>query len=78
MHNLEVLKAATYNSALTLRQPKFGLVHPGYLADPVVLDGNSAEKTAISNLPLVVRRERAWRARVGNPRAKPFGLIRRA
>ena len=43
MHNLEVLKAATYNSALTLRQPKLGLVHPGYLADLILVDGNPAE-----------------------------------
>ncbi|HSL23168.1 MAG TPA: amidohydrolase family protein [Vicinamibacterales bacterium] len=43
MHNLEVLKAATLNSALTLRQPKLGLVRPGYLADLVIVDGNPAE-----------------------------------
>jgi Amidohydrolase family len=43
MHNLEVLKAATYHSALTLRQPRLGLVHPGYLADLVIVDGNPAE-----------------------------------
>lgn len=43
MHNLEVLKAATYNSAITLRQPRLGLVHPGYLADLLVVDGNPAE-----------------------------------
>ena len=43
MHNLEVLKAATYNSAQTLRQAKLGLVRPGYLADLVLVDGNPAE-----------------------------------
>lgn len=42
MHALEVLKAATYNSAQTLRQPRLGLVRPGYLADLVVVDGNPA------------------------------------
>jgi len=42
MHNLEVLKAATYNSAETLRQPKLGLVRPGYLADLMIVDGNPA------------------------------------
>ena len=42
MHNLEVLKAATYNSAKTLRQPKLGLVRPGYLADLMIVDGNPA------------------------------------
>lgn len=42
MHNLEVIKAATHNSAQTLRQPKLGLVHPGYLADLVLVDGNPA------------------------------------
>jgi hypothetical protein len=40
MHTLEVLKAATHNAAETLRQPRLGLVHPGYLADLVVVDGN--------------------------------------
>ncbi|MGH7477142.1 MAG: amidohydrolase family protein [Longimicrobiales bacterium] len=42
MHNLEVLKAATLNSAETLRQPRLGLVQPGYLADLVIVDGNPA------------------------------------
>ncbi len=42
MHTLEVLKAATYNSAETLRQPELGLVRPGYLADLVLVDGNPA------------------------------------
>ncbi len=40
MHTLEVLKAATHNSAETLRQSRLGLVHPGYLADLVIVDGN--------------------------------------
>jgi hypothetical protein len=42
LHNLEVIKAATLNSAQTLRQPKLGLVRPGYLADLVLVDGNPA------------------------------------
>jgi imidazolonepropionase-like amidohydrolase len=42
MHSLEVLKAATKHSAETLREPKLGLVRPGYLADLVVVDGNPA------------------------------------
>jgi Amidohydrolase family len=42
MHNLEVLAAATLNSAETLRQPKLGLVRPGYTADLVLVDGNPA------------------------------------
>jgi hypothetical protein len=42
MHSLEVLKAATRNSAETLREPKLGLVRPGYLADLVIVDGNPA------------------------------------
>jgi hypothetical protein len=42
MHNLEVLQAASRNSALTLRQPKLGLVRPGYVADLVLVDGNPA------------------------------------
>ncbi|MEP2668612.1 MAG: amidohydrolase family protein [Cyclobacteriaceae bacterium] len=40
MHTLEVLKAATYNSAKTLRQPKLGLVRPGYIADLMIIDGS--------------------------------------
>ena len=42
MHPLEVLKSATLNSAETLRQPKLGLVRPGYAADLVIVDGNPA------------------------------------
>jgi len=42
MHNLEVLKAATLNSAETLREPRLGLVHPGYRADLIIVDGNPA------------------------------------
>ena len=42
MHPLEVLKAATLNSAETLRQPELGLVRPGYLADLVLVEGNPA------------------------------------
>jgi hypothetical protein len=38
MHTLEVLKAATHNSAITLRQEKLGLVRPGYIADLVIVD----------------------------------------
>lgn len=42
MHNLEVIQAATLNSAKTLRQEKLGLVRPGYLADLMIVDGNPA------------------------------------
>ena len=42
LHNYEVLKAATYNSAQTLRQPKLGLVRPGYTADLLIVDRNPA------------------------------------
>lgn len=38
LHTLEVLKAATYNSAITLRQENLGLVHPGYFADLIIVD----------------------------------------
>lgn len=40
LHNQEVLKTATYNSAQTLRRPDLGLVRPGYTADLVIVDGN--------------------------------------
>jgi len=40
LHTLEVIKAATVNSAQTLRQPRLGLVRPGYLADLVIVDGS--------------------------------------
>jgi cytosine/adenosine deaminase-related metal-dependent hydrolase len=42
MHTLEVLRAATHYSAQTLRQERFGLVRPGYMADLLVVDGNPA------------------------------------
>jgi hypothetical protein len=42
MHNLEVIKSATLNSAQTLRQEKLGLVRPGYIADLALVDGNPA------------------------------------
>jgi hypothetical protein len=42
IHSLEVLRAATYNSAATLREPRLGLVRPGYLADLIIVDGNPA------------------------------------
>lgn len=42
MHALEVLRSATQNSAETLREPRLGLVRPGYLADLVLVDGNPA------------------------------------
>jgi hypothetical protein len=42
MHNLEVLKAATYTGARTARLPGLGLVRPGYVADLVLVDGNPA------------------------------------
>ncbi len=40
MHTLEVLRAATFNSAQTLRQPRLGLIRPGYLADLILVDGS--------------------------------------
>lgn len=42
LHNLEVLKSATYGSARVLRRPDLGLVRPGYEADLVLVDGNPA------------------------------------
>lgn len=42
MHNLEVLRTATYNSAKTLGEPLLGLVRPGYKADLLLVDGNPA------------------------------------
>lgn len=43
MHNLEVLRTATQNSAKLLKEDRLGLVRPGYLADLLVVDGNPAE-----------------------------------
>jgi imidazolonepropionase-like amidohydrolase len=43
MHSLEVLRAATYNSAKALLEPNLGLVRPGFLADLLIVDGNPAE-----------------------------------
>ncbi|MFN5598254.1 MAG: amidohydrolase family protein [Gemmatimonas sp.] len=42
MKTLEVIRSATYNSALTLGEPKLGLVRPGYKADLLIVDGNPA------------------------------------
>jgi hypothetical protein len=42
MHGLEVIKAATYNSAKTLGELSLGLVRPGYRADLLLVDGNPA------------------------------------
>jgi len=43
MHPLEVLQTATFNSAKTILEPKLGLVHEGYVADLLVVDGSPAE-----------------------------------
>jgi hypothetical protein len=43
MHSLEVLAAATHNSAQALLEPHLGLVRPGYLADLIIVDGNPVE-----------------------------------
>lgn len=43
MHPLEVIRAATKNSAETLREPHLGLIHPGYKADLLIIDGNPVE-----------------------------------
>ena len=43
IHPLEVLQAATYNSAETILEPRLGLVQTGYVADLLVVDGSPAE-----------------------------------
>ncbi len=44
MHTLEVLKAATHNSAKALRiEDETGLVRPGYEADLILVDGSPLE-----------------------------------
>jgi len=43
LHPREVLRAATRNSALTLRRPDLGLVQIGYTADLAIVDGNPLE-----------------------------------
>ncbi len=43
LHPLEVLRAATYNSAETILEPRLGLVQTGYVADLLVVDGSPAE-----------------------------------
>ena len=37
---LEVIRSATRNSALTLKQPKLGLIQTGYIADLAIVNGN--------------------------------------
>ncbi|MFT7319332.1 amidohydrolase family protein [Congregibacter sp.] len=40
LNPLEVIRSATYNSAITLRRPDLGLVQTGYTADLLIVDGN--------------------------------------
>jgi cytosine/adenosine deaminase-related metal-dependent hydrolase len=40
LNPLEVIRSATYNSAITLRRPDLGLVKTGYTADLLIVDGN--------------------------------------
>ena len=40
LHALEVIRSATRNSAITLRQPQLGLVQTGFIADLAIIDGN--------------------------------------
>jgi len=40
---LEVIRAATYSAARTLRRPDLGLVQTGFTADLVIVDGNPLE-----------------------------------
>ncbi len=40
---LEVVRAATYRSAQTLKRPDLGLIQTGYTADLIVVDGNPLE-----------------------------------
>jgi len=40
---LEVIRAATYNSARTLKRPDLGLIQTGFTADLIVVDGNPLE-----------------------------------
>jgi hypothetical protein len=40
---LEVLRAATYNSARTLKRPDLGYVQTGFTADLAIVDGNPLE-----------------------------------
>lgn len=63
MHNLEVLAAATHNSAETLRQPKLGLVRPGFLADVVFADGNPGLMEEVARMVAKSRKASAttWR-----------------
>jgi imidazolonepropionase-like amidohydrolase len=42
LHALEVIKAATLNSAQTLGEPGLGMVRPGYKADLLLVHGNPA------------------------------------
>ncbi len=40
---LDVIRAATYNSAITLRRPDLGYIQTGYTADLAIVDGNPLE-----------------------------------
>ena len=53
MKTLEVIKSATYNSALTLGEPKLGLVRPGYKGRPA---DRRRQPGCEPQVPLLVRR----------------------
>jgi cytosine/adenosine deaminase-related metal-dependent hydrolase len=40
LNPLELIRAATFNSAKTLRRPDLGLIQVGYVADLLVIAGN--------------------------------------
>jgi Amidohydrolase family len=40
---LDVIRAATYNAAKTLRRPDLGLIQTGFTADLIIVDGNPLE-----------------------------------
>ena len=40
LNPLEVIRSATYNSAITLRRPDLGLVQTGFTADLLIVNGN--------------------------------------
>lgn len=63
VHSLEALKFATRNSALTLREPKLGLVRPGYTADLVLVDGNPAYNLRFMYAFGAITRDRAGQMR---------------
>lgn len=65
MTPMQVIVASTSNAARCIRQPKLGLLQPGYIADVLVMDGDPLDDITImedrSRLHLIMKEGRAFK-----------------